>query len=260
MTKIIAVVNQKGGVGKTTTTINLVASLVNFDKRVLLVDLDPQGNATMGCGCDKDQQAHTINEVLLREVNISHAIQHLEALHFDLVPANSELTTAEIHLLDEEEREMRLKSSLETVAKDYDYIFLDCPPSLNMLTINALVAAESVLIPLQCEYFALEGLSSLVKTIEQIQQSANPNLYIEGIVRTMYDGRNRLSMDVSDTLLEHFEDKVFETVIPRNVRLAEAPSHGIPIIDYDRRSVGAAAYLALADEMLCREDVLEEAV
>jgi chromosome partitioning protein len=236
MGKIIAVANQKGGVGKTTTSINLGASLAAAKRRVLLIDLDPQGNATMGSGVDK------------RDVAV--AVEHSG---YSLLPANSDLTGAEVALLEEIGREMRLRQALRPVRDSYDYLIIDCPPALNMLTVNALVAADSVMIPMQCEYYALEGLSALLETVEKIRTLLNPSLKVEGLLRTMYDPRNNLSTQVSQQLVKHFGNKVYSTVIPRNVRLAEAPSHGLPALLYDRNSSGALAYLALAGEILRRD-------
>jgi len=249
VSKIIAITNQKGGVGKTTTCVNLAASLGATKRRVLLVDLDPQGNATMGSGMQKNQLNHSINDVLLNQVNINEVIIRTK-VGFDIMPANASLTTAEVRLLHQEQREYYLRRVLTLVRSNYDFILIDCPPSLNILTVNALVAADSVLIPMQCEYYALEGLTGLLGTIKKLMQAANSNLYIEGLLRTMYDGRNRLTIDVSEQLLKHFPDKVYNTIIPRNVRLAEAPSHGLPVLLYDNRSQGAAAYLALAVEIV----------
>ena len=251
MAKIIAVANQKGGVGKTTTTVNLTASLALIQKRVLLIDLDPQGNATMGSYTDKHNLEHSVLDVLLAEADIIDCIQKVEKIGFDVLPANSDLTAAEVELMNVEGRELRLRKALAQVADDYDYIIIDCPPSLNMLTLNALVSADGVLIPMQCEYYALEGLSSLIETIEQVK-NINPELHIEGLLRTMYDPRNKLSTDVSAQLIEHFGDRVYNTVVPRNVRLAEAPSHGLPIINYDKSSRGALAYFSLAGEVVRR--------
>ncbi len=249
--KIIAVVNQKGGVAKTTTCINLAASFAMMKRRVMLIDLDPQGNATVGSGINTRDLSLSTAEVLLNETNIHSAIRTTVG-KYDLLPTNHDLIAAEVHLLQSEKRETRLKESLSKMIDEYDYVLIDCPPSLNILTVNALVAADSVLIPIQCEYFALEGLTALLKTVEQIQTTVNPRLRIEGLLRTMYDGRNRLAVEVSEQLLRHFPGRVYRTVIPRNVRLAEAPSHGMPILLYDEKSPGSLAYLALAGEMLQR--------
>jgi chromosome partitioning protein len=252
MSRILTVANQKGGVGKTTTCVNLASSLAATRRRVLLIDMDPQGNATMGSGIDKYDLRLTSCEVLLGDAGVTDAIQHVETLGFDVLPANGDLTAAEVQLMSMIGREQRLSMALRPVRDRYDFILIDCPPALNMLTVNALVAADGVIIPMQCEYFALEGLSALLDTIEQIRETVNPDLKVEGLLRTMFDPRNNLSNDVSAELVEHFGDRVYRTVIPRNVRLAEAPSHGLPILQYDRTSRGSLAYLALAGEMLRR--------
>lgn len=254
MGKIIAIANQKGGVGKTTTCVNLAASMAATRRKVLLVDLDPQGNATMASGVDKYQVERTAYELLVDELPVKDVLITDTAGGYHLIAANSDVTAAEIRLLEFFAREIRLRNALNAVRDQYDYIFIDCPPSLNLLTVNAMSAADSVLVPMQCEYFALEGLTALVDTISKLVAVVNPNLKIEGILRTMYDHRNRLSNDVSDQLKQHFGDKVYRTVIPRNVRLAEAPSFGTPAMYYDKSSVGAKAYLALAGEMLRRAE------
>ena len=256
MKRVIALANQKGGVGKTTTAVNLAASLTATKRRVLLIDLDPQGNATMGCGIDKNAQSRTSCDVLLGDCSAIEALVAVEYGGFMMMPANQDLTTAEVRLLTMAVgREFKLRNALAPVRNDFDVILIDCPPSLNMLTLNALVAADSVMVPMQCEYYALEGLTALMQTIEQIKESINPELEIEGLLRTMFDPRNNLSNEVSAQLIQHFGDKVFRTMIPRNVRLAEAPSFGKPALFHDKESRGALAYLALAGEMIRRDEV-----
>lgn len=247
MTRVIAVANQKGGVGKTTTSVNLAASLALSGAPVLLVDLDPQGNATMGSGVDKTEVEHNIYDWLIDNMPLAEVVQKTSG-GFDVMPANTDLTAAEVELMAMDGREGRLKERLGQAA-DYHYVIIDCPPSLNILTVNALIAAQGVLIPMQCEYYALEGLTALLETVDGVRAQGNPTLAIEGLLRTMYDPRNSLTRDVSRQLIEYFGDAVFRTVIPRNVRLAEAPSHGLPAILYDRQSRGAVAYMALAGEL-----------
>ena len=253
MGKTVAIVNQKGGVAKTTTSINLAAAFAMMKRHVLLIDLDPQGNATVGSGIDKNNLVSGIQHILIDEADMTTAIIKTTG-GYDVLPTNHELIVAEVQLLQMTQRESRLKQAIAPIVASYDYVLIDCPPSLNILTVNALTAADSVLIPIQCEYFALEGLTGLLNTIEQVQTTINPTLHIEGLLRTMYDGRNRLALDVSAQLLQHFPGRVYRTVIPRNVRLAEAPSHGISIFEYDEKSQGAVAYLTLAGEMLQRVD------
>jgi chromosome partitioning protein len=250
--RVLAVVNQKGGVGKTTTSVNLAAALAQAGRRVLLVDLDPQGNATMGSGIDKRTVARTVYHVLIGLGELAGVRVRVERGGFDLLPANRELAGAEIELVELEGRETRLKNALQRVAHDYDFILIDCPPSLSLLTVNALTAAQRVLIPMQCEYYALEGLSDLVATIKRVRANLNPELEIAGLLRTMYDPRNTLSQQVSQQLEDHFKEKVYRTLVPRNVRLAEAPSYGVPAVLWDAASKGAQAYIALADEILAQ--------
>ena len=253
MGNIFAVTNQKGGVGKTTTTVNLAAALAESGKKVLLIDLDPQGNATTGSGVDKATIKKGSYDVIMAKAKAIDTIVRPEESAFDVMPTNADLTAAEVELLEVKLREHRLRLALESSRENYDYILIDCPPSLSMLTVNALVASKGVVIPIQCEYYALEGLSSLLQTIERVKQRANPTLEVTGLVRTMFDARNNLANQVSRQLIHHFDKKVFHTVIPRNVRLAEAPSHGISVISYDRSSRGAISYMALASEFLRRE-------
>jgi chromosome partitioning protein len=255
MKHVIAIANQKGGVGKTTTAVNLAASLAATRRRVLLMDLDPQGNATMGSGIDKSQLERSCCDVLLGEVELGAAVIDVNPGGYALLPANQDLTAAEVRLLTASAgRELQLRNALAPVRQSYDVVLIDCPPALNMLTVNSLVAADSVLIPMQCEYYALEGLSALIGTVEQIRAAANPGIEIEGILRTMFDPRNNLANEVSAQLIMHFGDKVFRTIIPRNIRLAEAPSFGKPVLFHDKESRGALAYLALAGEMIRRAE------
>ena len=254
MGKIIAVTNQKGGVGKTTTSVNLAASLAAARHTVLLVDLDPQGNAAMGCGVNKNDVNQSSYDLLMEQAPASEIIVKAIDIGFDVIPGNEDLTVAEVELMKVERKERRLADALQQVKGEYQYIFIDCPPSLNMLTLNAMVAANSILIPMQCEYYALEGLSALMGTYNNIRTTVNPCLHLEGILRTMFDNRSLLTQDVSEQLVEHFGDDVFRTCIPRNIRLAEAPSHGLPILQYDKKSSGALAYTALAGEFIRKNE------
>lgn len=254
MTKVIAIANQKGGVGKTTTAVNVAASMAATKRKVLLIDLDPQGNATMGSGVDKYAVEATTYELLIEDKPADDVIIKGTSGKYDIIAANGDVTAAEIKLMELFAREVRLRNALQPILDKYDYVFIDCPPSLNQLTVNALAAADSVLVPMQCEYYALEGLTALMDTIQKLASVVNPNLKIEGVLRTMYDPRNRLANDVSEQLKRHFGEQVYRTVIPRNVRLAEAPSFGAPAMYYDKSSTGAKAYLALAGEILRRKD------
>jgi chromosome partitioning protein len=252
MAKIFCIANQKGGVGKTTTAINLSAGLAALNQRVLLVDLDPQGNATMGSGVDKHQLNHSVYQVLIGHSDIIKSKYPSESGGYDVIPANRNLAGAEIELVDFKNRESILRDALQKVANDYDFILIDCPPALSLLTLNGLCAANGVIVPMQCEYFALEGLSDLVNSIKQVHANLNPDLKIIGLLRVMFDPRTVLQQQVSDQLIQHFGDKVFKTIIPRNVRLAEAPSYGIPGVVYDKSSRGAKAYVEFGQEMIER--------
>ena len=254
MGRIIAVANQKGGVGKTTTTINLSACLAEKNKKVLTIDIDPQGNTTSGLGVDKNSAENTVYELLLDECALEDCIYDSVMDGLRVIPSNINLSGAEIELISMDQKEYLLKNILDTIKEDYDFILIDCPPSLNLLTINSMVAADTVLVPIQCEYYALEGLSQLMHTIDLISERLNPNLEIEGVVFTMYDARTNLSTQVVQTVKENLDKKIYKTVIPRNVRLAEAPSYGMPINLYDNRSAGAEAYRYLAEEVIERED------
>ena len=249
---ILAITNQKGGVGKTTTAVNLAAGLASLGQHVLLADLDPQGNATMGSGIDKRTCERTVYHILLAESDARQVRKPSPSGGYDVLPANRDLAGAEVELVDEDAREFRLRNALEAVSGDYDYVLVDCPPALNLLTVNALAAADAVLIPMQCEYYALEGVSDLVNTVRKVKSGLNPAIEIEGLLRAMYDPRSTLAQQVSEQLKRHFGDKVYDTVIPRNVRVAEAPSHGLSVLAYDRHAKGALAYLQLADEIIRR--------
>ena len=257
MARILAITNQQGGVGKTTTGVNLAASLAAAQQRVLLIDLDPQGNATMGSGVDKRTLTASVYHVLLGELPLAKARVRAGNSEYDVIPANRDLAGAEVEMVDISQRETRLKDAIAPHASEYDFVLIDCPPALNLLTVNGLTAAHAVMIPMQCEYYALEGLSDLVATVKKVRTHLNPELEIEGLLRTMYDPRNMLAQQVSEQLVSHFGDKVYRTVIPRNVRLAEAPSHGLPVMHFDRASKGAQAYIALAGEMLDRQTSAE---
>ncbi|MBF6058797.1 MULTISPECIES: ParA family protein [Thiomicrorhabdus] len=255
MGRVIAVANQKGGVGKTTTSVNLAAALARLEKKILLIDLDPQGNATVAIGVDKDALEVTVFDLLIGEAKFKQVVIEVEQAGLDLLPSNADLTAAEVMLLDEDKGPKRLDKVLKKARDNYDAILIDCPPTLNMLTLNALGAADGILVPVQCEYFALEGLSALMDTIETVQGELNPQLHIDGLLRTMHDRRNNLANDVSNELVAHFGMKVLQTIVPRNVRLAEAPSYGESILDYDASSSGAMAYLALANEIIRKTQI-----
>ncbi len=254
MGRVFAITNQKGGVGKTTTAVNVAACLATLEKRVLLIDLDPQGNATMGSGVDKRTLEKTVYHLLLGQASAAEVRVHAERAGYDILPANRDLAGAEVELVDEARREFRLKRGLEPMVNEYDYILIDCPPALNLLTVNALTAAQAVMIPMQCEYYALEGLSDLVNTVKKVKAKLNPGIEIAGLLRAMFDPRNSLAQQVSEQLKRHFGNKVYDALIPRNVRVAEAPSHGLSVLAYDRTSKGAQAYLTLAREIVQREE------
>jgi chromosome partitioning protein len=254
VSRVIAVTNQKGGVGKTTTCVNLAASLVAIKRRVLVIDLDPQGNATMGSGIEKNTLRYSVLDVLTQRADVDQVLHTNTPAGYDLLPSNGDLTAAEVELLQVDQKEARLRMALSELQHQYDFVLIDCPPSLNMLTVNALACADSVLVPMQCEYYALEGISALLNTVKLIKNNLNQKLVIEGILRTMYDPRNSLTNDVSHQLINHFGDLVYRTVIPRNVRLAEAPSHGLPALMYDKQSRGSVAYLALASEFIRQQE------
>jgi chromosome partitioning protein len=254
MARILAITNQKGGVGKTTSAVNLAASLSSMGRRVLLIDLDPQGNATTASGVEKQSLSRTVYHLLLRTSTVNDVRVRSPEGGYDLLPANRDLAGAEVELVQEKEREFRLRQGLKSAAGDYDFILIDCPPALNLLTVNALTCADAVIIPMQCEYFAIEGLADLVNTIKKIKARLNPGLVIDGVVRVMFDTRNTLAQNVSDQLKAHFGAKVFDTVVPRNVRLAEAPSHGLAALQYDRASKGAQSYLQMAQELIDKQE------
>ncbi|MCY4178224.1 MAG: ParA family protein [Endozoicomonadaceae bacterium] len=254
MVSIYSITNQKGGVGKTTTCVNLAASLAATKRKVLLIDLDPQGNATMGSGVNKYELTYSSYHLLTQKVAITDTVIKQTSAGYDLIPANADLTAAEVELMKKPSREIKLRQALKKIEEQYDFIFIDCPPSLNMLTLNSLVASKGVIIPMQCEYYALEGLSALISTISGLNQTLNPDLHIQGILRTMYDGRTALTTEVSKQLINHFGNKVYRTVIPRNIKLAEAPSHGVPALHYAKKSRGAVAYIALAGEIIRRQE------
>ncbi len=255
MGRIIAIANQKGGVGKTTTSINLSACLAEAGKKILVIDLDPQGNTTSGLGIDKEEMDHTVYELILDECTVKQSIHKKEIENLDIIPSNVNLAGAEIELLGINDKEYILKNAIDYIRDDYDFIIIDCPPSLNMLTVNAMTTADTILVPIQCEYYALEGISQLIHTIDLVQERLNPNLKMEGVVFTMYDSRTNLSNEVVDNVKTNLNTTIYNTIIPRNVRLAEAPSHGLPINLYDSKSAGAESYRLLAKEVIGREDV-----
>lgn len=255
MSRIIAIANQKGGVGKTTTSINLSACLAEEGKKILVIDLDPQGNTTSGLGMDKDEMENTVYELILGECSVNQSIHETDIENLSLIPSNVNLAGAEIELLGINDKEYILKNAIDYVRDDYDFILIDCPPSLNMLTVNAMTTADSILVPIQCEYYALEGISQLIHTIDLVQKRLNPELKMEGVVFTMYDSRTNLSNEVVENVKENLNTTIYNTIIPRNVRLAEAPSHGLPINLYDKKSAGAESYRLLAKEVIGREDL-----
>ena len=254
MGRTIAIANQKGGVGKSTTAINLSACLAEYGKKILTIDIDPQGNTTSGLGVEKNELEYTVYELLLGECSLEQCILHLDFENHDLLPSNVNLAGAEIELIGVDNKEYILKEQIDMIRDHYDFIIIDCPPSLNMLTVNAMTTADTVLVPIQCEYYALEGLAQLMHTIELVQERLNPDLEMEGVVFTMYDARTNLSLQVVENVKDNLNQKIYKTIIPRNVRLAEAPSYGLPINKYDSRSAGAESYRLLADEVMNRED------